>query len=461
MKIFGIGLSKTGTTSLAHALEILDFKTKDYPGIEHYRPGDLSSIDGRLLYQYDAFTDTPIPSFFRELDVKYPGSKFILTTRELDGWLKSCKKQFTSKLAEKQSDSHNALFLDIYGCTVFDEQKFRKGYENHLNEVMSYFKERPNDLLILDIAGGDGWEKLCPFLGVAIPNIAFPKSNVTQIRWMNVNDVVDIVIQAGKPIQKSYHPRRVNSIRPQGSSEEILNIAKIKLKNFVYTLRGGSRGLRSRQINKAHKIVWKNLKLLTPQLPIISREGNAIPYAERRKWNHFWLVDTLDDDKMLLKPGAVYTIGIALIEDRKPILGVVYAPTLYTIYYAMAGKGAFKMVDNGSPIKIKPVIESSVSNIADHAQPEQHERCRNEFTDIIVSKAFSLCKLVEGVPDNSISLDETMEWHTAGANTVLNSIGMKIISRRTHEDLEYNKERFENGPISIEKPNTNNLKSIL
>jgi len=49
MKIFGIGLSKTGTSSLAHALEILGYKTRDYPGLERYAPGDLSCIDARLI----------------------------------------------------------------------------------------------------------------------------------------------------------------------------------------------------------------------------------------------------------------------------------------------------------------------------------------------------------------------------------------------------------------------------
>lgn len=80
-KIFGIGLSKTGTTSLAHALEILGYRTKDYPGLSRYRAGDLSSVDLAVVDAYDALTDTPIPSFYRELDQRYPGAKFILTVR--------------------------------------------------------------------------------------------------------------------------------------------------------------------------------------------------------------------------------------------------------------------------------------------------------------------------------------------------------------------------------------------
>jgi hypothetical protein len=67
-KIFGIGLSKTGTSSLAQALQILGFRTKDYPGISRYTAGDLSSVDMDVVLAHEALTDTPIPSFYRELD---------------------------------------------------------------------------------------------------------------------------------------------------------------------------------------------------------------------------------------------------------------------------------------------------------------------------------------------------------------------------------------------------------
>jgi hypothetical protein len=204
MKIFGIGLSKTGTTSLAHALELLGYKTRDYPGLVHYSPGDLTSIDAGLLDTHDALTDTPIPSFYRELDARYPDAKFILTIRDAEGWLKSCKKQFTQKLADKQNDAHNRLFMDIYGCTMFDEQKFRAAYDRFINGVRDYFNGRPDKLLIMNVVAGDGWEMLCPFLNKSIPDIPFPKANVTQIRWMNADDLVGIAREAGQEIRQAH-----------------------------------------------------------------------------------------------------------------------------------------------------------------------------------------------------------------------------------------------------------------
>ena len=50
-------------------------------------------------------------------------------------------------------------------------------YKNHNREVNEYFKDRPDDLLVMDVTAGDGWEKLCPFLGVDIPDIDFPPAN--------------------------------------------------------------------------------------------------------------------------------------------------------------------------------------------------------------------------------------------------------------------------------------------
>ncbi|MCS6787192.1 MAG: hypothetical protein NZ524_09210, partial [Thiobacillaceae bacterium] len=181
MKIFGIGLSKTGTSSLASALELLGYRVKDYPGIEVYRPGDLSCLDPSLFERYDALTDTPIPSFYRELDRAFPGAKFILTVREREAWLKSCAKQFTEKLAAKQTEAHNRLFIDLYGTAVFEPHKFAAGYDRFVAGVLDHFKHRPQDLLVLDVTAGEGWEKLCPFLHKDIPDLPFPKANVTAI----------------------------------------------------------------------------------------------------------------------------------------------------------------------------------------------------------------------------------------------------------------------------------------
>ena len=201
-KVFGIGLSKTGTTSLAHALEILGYKTIDYLGATNYVRGDLSSIDLQKIENNDAFTDTPIPSFYRELDKRYPHSKFILTVREIEGWLRSCKKQFTKKHAQKINNALNVIFKEIYDCIEYDAENFESGYRRFNEGVIDYFKERKEDLLILDIAAGEGWEELCDFLDKPIPQVPFPKRNVTKIQWIEPETIVSVAGEAGKEVKK-------------------------------------------------------------------------------------------------------------------------------------------------------------------------------------------------------------------------------------------------------------------
>ena len=157
--VWGIGLSRTGTTSLAQALGILGYKTIHYP------------LYFEELKGFRAATDITILLWLEALDKKYPGSKFVWTEREINSWLKSCEKH----LAESQP---TARMLEIrqqcYGCTDFDEKLYLQAYHQHLAQVEEYFHDRPQDFLKIDLIAGQGWELLCPFLGKPIPKKLFP-----------------------------------------------------------------------------------------------------------------------------------------------------------------------------------------------------------------------------------------------------------------------------------------------
>jgi len=179
-KIFCIGLSKTGTSSLNVALEMLGFKAKHFSFMS-YRYGKLV-LDPKHVEEYDAFTDTPAANCFKYLDKTYPNSKFIYTVRDLESWLKSCEKHyrlnpFDLSLAYRHFKWVH-LQMSLYGCFNFDYAKFKRAYKNHDRRIREYFKD-DNRLLILNVCSGEGWEKLCPFLNKEIPKMPFPKSNVT------------------------------------------------------------------------------------------------------------------------------------------------------------------------------------------------------------------------------------------------------------------------------------------
>lgn len=171
-KIFGIGLSKTGTTSLRKAMQILGFITR----------GNLSRIND--ICKMEFANDIFVAARFQFLDYCFTGSKFILTTRNVDEWLMSLKKHYARKKVGYSKEKLHVLenrFI-LYKCMLFDEKMLRKSYYKFHEKVFLHFKGRENDLLIMNIIKGDGWEKLCPFIGKEIPDISFPHENKTEYR---------------------------------------------------------------------------------------------------------------------------------------------------------------------------------------------------------------------------------------------------------------------------------------
>lgn len=173
-KIFCIGFHKTGTTSLEVALRKLGYRVTGSFGT---KDPDIASKVHELAYamvdQFDAFEDSPWPILYRELDQRFPGSKFILTRRPTASWIQSMVKDF----ATTESPMRRWIYGDNAGCPAGNEDIYIARYERHNREVLEYFAARPHDLLIIDLPNDDGWSRLCPFLGHPIPNEPFPHAN--------------------------------------------------------------------------------------------------------------------------------------------------------------------------------------------------------------------------------------------------------------------------------------------
>ena len=171
-KLFSLGLTKTGTTSIHHALLTLGIaSTHD---LDHARAIDkavktkqppLSLIPKKI----QAITGGTVwHQHLAVLDQSYPGSKFILPIRDVDDWLVSIKRH---------TIRHNQLNHGKKPKRSFDPIKLRQTYNQHIKRIKEYFKDRPQDLLIINIIGGEGYEKLCPFLGIPTKNGSFPHKN--------------------------------------------------------------------------------------------------------------------------------------------------------------------------------------------------------------------------------------------------------------------------------------------
>lgn len=177
-KVFVIGFHKTGLTSLGQALEILGYRVchraaplREALGheamialLEAKDYGPIFNVAKR----YDAFHDNPWFWLYKELDTQFPGSKFILSTREEASWLQSASTYF----GNSESDFRRL----VYGKAgiVGNEALYLSRYASHQNEVRAWFKDRPTDFLEVDIVASPEWEVLCSFLNLPIPAQKFP-----------------------------------------------------------------------------------------------------------------------------------------------------------------------------------------------------------------------------------------------------------------------------------------------
>ena len=187
-KVFGLGLSKTGTSSLTEALNLLGIPSVHYPHdertLEELRAG-LYRLS--ILERFQGATDISVAPFYAQLDRAFPGSRFVLTVREKEAWLRSCEVHWRLLMQwwENFPDFkrfHEFASACTYGVVEFDRERFSSVYDTHAANVREYFRERPGDLLVMDICGGEGWERLCPFLGLDAPHTPFPHAN----EWMHL-----------------------------------------------------------------------------------------------------------------------------------------------------------------------------------------------------------------------------------------------------------------------------------
>jgi hypothetical protein len=187
-RIFGVGMHKTGTTSLHSALTTLGYDSA------HWNSGAWakaifqemkSNKKSSTLEKHYALTDLPITMLYEDLDRSYPGSKFILTTRNEVSWLNSVEKHWSYDTNEYRAEwdvypASHMLHNELYGRKMFDADVFLERFRRHNLEVQEYFKSRPNDLLVMDLDKNAGWADLCCFLSKPIPFVPYPKEYVSK-----------------------------------------------------------------------------------------------------------------------------------------------------------------------------------------------------------------------------------------------------------------------------------------
>ncbi|MEM8730031.1 MAG: sulfotransferase family protein [Pseudomonadota bacterium] len=179
--VFGIGLAKTGTTSLNDALIDLGYKAYHLPPVAVLEDGELRFRPEWWTWKFDAWTDLSVAVFFEELAQTFPNARFIYTERERAKWLRSCERHFVPALVERRKAQGNEWILDLvrgtFGSDLYDEAVFNTVYDAHEAAVLKYF-EGSDRFLRIDITAGHGWDSICPFLGKPEPSTPFPHSNL-------------------------------------------------------------------------------------------------------------------------------------------------------------------------------------------------------------------------------------------------------------------------------------------
>ena len=226
---------------------------------------------------------------------------------------------------------------------------------------------------------------------------------------------------------------------------------------------------------RAHELIVRELGRLTPVLPVLSEESEAVPAAVRRAWRRYWLVDPLDGTKEFIKRNGEFTVNIAEVEDGAPRRGVVYVPVSDVVYAGEVGAGdgddgcgdegegeggsggkedvgesaerdAGEGDDSGAwvclpdcaprPIRARPLqrgrpllMVASRSHRDDPSLDRISARLQSAFGPVErrhIGSSLKICLLAEGQADFYPRLLPTSEWDTAAAHAILHAAGGQI-----------------------------------
>lgn len=201
----------------------------------------------------------------------------------------------------------------------------------------------------------------------------------------------------------------------------------------------------------SHRTICDGLATLTPDIPILSEESSGISYATRKQWSRYWLVDPLDGTREFIKRNGEFTVNIALIEEHRPVLGVVYVPVTRLCYFATRGHGTYRQ-EQGSearPVHTRTTRPGrfTVAGSRSHGTEQQTAFFNNlgpETELIAIGSSLKFCLVAEGKVDVYPRFGPTSEWDTAAAQCVVEEAGGSVTNTRMQPLLYNTKESILN-----------------
>ena len=251
-----------------------------------------------------------------------------------------------------------------------------------------------------------------------------------------INTAIIAALEAGKSILEIYH---------SGEFEEEIKIDKSPLTKADIA---------------SHNVIMSYLT--KTEIPILSEEGKSISYEERKGWKRLWIVDPIDGTKEFIKRNGEFTVNIALIEDQRPLIGVII-PVTGELYFSSKDIGAFKVAVDLNHFDIETLISkaiklplkrkdktftivASLSHMSQETKNYVQIMRSTHGTVNLISKGSSLklCMVAEGLADCYPRFAPTMEWDTAAGQAICEQAGFKVIDMDTKEKMRYNREELLN-----------------
>lgn len=203
---------------------------------------------------------------------------------------------------------------------------------------------------------------------------------------------------------------------------------------------------------EADELISQGLRLLTPEIPLVTEESvEEVPFETRKDWSDFWLVDPLDGTKEFIGRTGEFSVNIALIHQGRPVLGVVYVPVTRVLYFAAEGMGAYKsevpkyvschywknLAAKSDVIRTEPLSGQDAIRVA---VSRRHGSKIQGFVDQLQAKGFRTetvrmgsaiksCLVAEGKADVYPRFGPTSLWDTAAAQCVVEEAGGQVLDR--------------------------------
>jgi len=184
----------------------------------------------------------------------------------------------------------------------------------------------------------------------------------------------------------------------------------------------------------AHRRICDGLKALTPEIPIISEESGLPAFSERRHWRRYWIVDPLDGTREFVNRNGEFTVNIALVENQRPVLGVVYVPVQDKTYVGCEGVGAQRRDAGKAPVPIR--VAASCASTARIVGSRSHRGASldrflervGDYDMVPMGSSLKFCVVAEGGADVYPRLGPTSEWDTAAAQAVVEQAGGSVVT---------------------------------